>query len=84
MKTPKKRNKIDRPSITCSYVWHVKCVSTFCESLKKLFLLPNSNAVKFFDVFFRHRSIFCPAQTKSLNNRKSGYVSMISDNIPYF
>ena len=61
MKIPNKCNNIKGRSITCSYIWHVytsKCVFQLHTHSVKVwwqYVLPNSNATHFCDVFFRHR-----------------------------
>ena len=58
-----KRNKIKRPSITCSYIWHKdtpKCVYWFdTHSVKVcwIYVIPNKNDIHFCDIFFRHRAM---------------------------
>ena len=54
------RKIIKEPSITCRYIWHVnisKCTYLLDIHSVKVwwsYVLPNSNAVEIFNVFFRH------------------------------
>ena len=73
-KIPKKRNWIGKSSITCSHIWLVdipKCV--YIHSLKVWwsYVLPNTNAVNFYDIIFRHRAVFPSWNRKRVGNQKS-------------
>ena len=70
---PKKRNKINEHSITCSYICHIntsKCaywLDTHSVKVWWRYVLANTNAVHFCDNFFRHRAMFstCPISLKN-------------------
>ena len=76
MKIIKKRYKIKGCSITCSYIWHVinmsKCVYLLDIHFVVVwwkYVLPNTNAIYFYDIIFRHRAVLptCPKnQTRKL------------------
>ena len=82
-KIPKKRNKIKGPSITCSYIWdiniskYVYWLDTHSMKVWWRYVLPNTNAVHYWDIFSDIGQSFRTAQTKILENQKSGLVRII-------
>ena len=80
MKIPKKRNKIKGRSITCGHIWHVntsKCVywlDTHYVNVWWSYMLPNTNAIHFYDIFSDLGECFWLAQIKSHENQKSGHI----------
>ena len=63
MKIPKKRNKIKGCSITYSHIWYVDiskcvyCLDTHSVNVWSSYVLPNTNAVLFYDIFFLHSAL---------------------------
>ena len=57
---------------------------TFCECLVKTCVTKHKWRSFFCDIFSDIGQCFWPAKTNSLENRKSGYVTIIYDKIPYF
>ena len=83
MKISKNRSKINGRSITCSYIWLIntsKCVYLLDIHFVKVI----TNAVHFWAFFSHIGQCFWLAQTKSLENRKSGHVIMIISNIVWY
>ena len=80
MKIPQKCNKTKWHSIHLAY-WYIKiCVlirRTFYESLLKIYVLPNTKTIHFFRIFSDIGQCFWPAQTKRIENQKSGHVRII-------
>ena len=85
MKIPKKCYKIKWP---CSYIWHIIywiCVlirHTFCESLVKICFTKHKCHSFLWYYFQTLGQYFRPAQTKSIENQKSGHNRINWDNIP--
>ena len=72
--TQKNEIKPKRPSITCSCIWYICAIwfDTYFVKVWYRYVLPNTNAVQFCDVIFRHRAMFstCPnKETRKSKNR---------------
>ena len=81
MKIPKKRNKIKWRSITKSHIWHIY-ISKYVywlniHSVKVWwrYVLPNTNAVLFCDIFFRFMAMFSSSPNKK--TQKSSLIRII-------
>ena len=81
----KKRNKIHNLQLHLVYQYSNMCVlikHTFCESLVKPCVTKLKCRSFFLKFFSDIGQCFCPSQTKSLKNQKSGHVRIIKDDIP--
>ena len=80
---PKKRNKIKDRSIICSYIWYVNkskyayWLDTHSVKVWWRYVLPNTNAVHFCDIFSDIGQYFWSAQTRSFGIKKIRLGNMV-------